>query len=268
MQSWTCSDEQLSQFHSEGYFIAQSLLTPKEIELLGKIARADQAQKEEAYGRADGEGGVVQLTVDNNLPENTVYGAIVRSRRIVKTMELLLGGEVYHYHHKMIQKEPRIGGAWTWHQDYGYWYDNGCLFPYMGSCLMAVDRATKDNGCSQVLAGSHHMGRINHGPVGDQTGADLERVNASLDRLERVYCELEPGDAVFFHCNLLHRSDQNKSDHPRWAYIACYNAARNNPYKDSKHPRYSRLDVWEDERVLQIAEEHWANLNKTVSQFE
>jgi hypothetical protein len=86
-------------------------------------------------------------------------------------MESLLGDEVYHYHHKMILKEPRIGGAWTWHQDYGYWYNNGCLLPDMASCMFAVDRATKENGCLQVVRGSHHMGRIDHIKRGDQTGS-------------------------------------------------------------------------------------------------
>ena len=32
-----------------------------------------------AYGRADGEGGVVQLTVENELRDDDIYGAIVRS---------------------------------------------------------------------------------------------------------------------------------------------------------------------------------------------
>ncbi len=99
-------------------------------------------------------------------------------------METLLCDEVYHYHHKMMFKEPRVGGAWAWHQDYGYWYDNGCLFPYLASCMIAVDRATKENGCLQVLSGSHHLGRINHVKIGDQTGADPERVAVAVERLE------------------------------------------------------------------------------------
>ena len=93
-------------------------------------------------------------------------------------MEAFLGGEVYHYHSKMILKEPRVGGAWEWHQDYGYWYQNGCLFPDMASCLIAIDPATRANGCLQVLRGSHRMGRIEHGRFGGQTGADPERVEA------------------------------------------------------------------------------------------
>lgn len=258
--TWQLDQQQVQQFQQDGFFIAEQLLDSEEVSLLGKIGRADQALKAASAGRADGEGGVVTLTVENELPEDSIYGAIVRCRRIVDTMETLLEGEVYHYHHKMIQKEPKVGGAWAWHQDYGYWYNNGCLFPWMASCLIAVDKATRENGCLQVLQGSHLMGRIEHGTVGDQTGADLERVKIAVERLPLIYCELNPGDAIFFHCNLLHRSDQNRSEHPRWAFIACYNAARNDPYKEGRHPRYTRLDKWDDEQVLDIAREHHQSL--------
>jgi ectoine hydroxylase-related dioxygenase (phytanoyl-CoA dioxygenase family) len=38
---------------------------------------------------------------------------------------------------------------------------------------------------------------------------------------------LEPGDAVFFHCNALHRSDQNRSPNRRYTLLICYNAVSN-----------------------------------------
>ncbi|MGI9551914.1 MAG: phytanoyl-CoA dioxygenase family protein, partial [Aurantibacter sp.] len=41
--------------------------------------------------------------------------------------------------------------------------------------------------------------------------------------------------------NILHRSDQNKSDHARWSLICCYNSARNDPYKESQHASYTPL---------------------------
>jgi ectoine hydroxylase-related dioxygenase (phytanoyl-CoA dioxygenase family) len=126
--------------------------------------------------------------------------------------------------------------------------------------MIAVDRATRQNGCLQVLRGSHHLGRIEHGKVGDQTGADAERVEAACRLLETVPCELEPGAAVFFHCNLLHRSDQNHSPEPRWAFICCYNAARNDPYKESRHPRYSTLEKWPDDRVKEVGRRQRAAL--------
>ncbi len=144
-----------------------------------------------------------------------------------------------------------MGGAWAWHQDYGYWYHNGCLYPLMASVSIAVDPATRENGCMQILKSSHHMGRVDHQLVGGQTGADLEVVNAACERLELVYCELEPGDALFFHCNVLHRSDQNRSADPRWSLICCYNAARNDPFKDSHHPRYSPLAKVADSAIVE-----------------
>jgi len=33
-----------------------------------------------------------------------------------------------------------------------------------------------ENGALQVLRGSHRMGRIEHGKVGQQAGADIDRV--------------------------------------------------------------------------------------------
>lgn len=246
-------------FQDHGFVIVRGLLSPDETELLGRIARKDQQLAESAYGRMDASGQNVTLALRNELSDD-IYSAIARSRRIVERMSALLGDEVYHYHHKLILKEPKVGGAWEWHQDYGYWYHNGCLLPDMGSCMIAIDRATRENGCLQVLRGSHAMGRIDHGKTGDQTGADLERVEVAKQRFELVYVELEPGDAVCFHANLLHRSDQNKSDNARWALICCYNTKRNDPYKPSRHPGYAPLEILDDEQVLDAGQRHWERL--------
>ena len=124
----------------------------------------------------------------------------------------------------------------------------------MASCMIAVDRATKENGCLQVIKGSHKLGRVDHGLTGTQTGADMERVTAALQRMELVYCELEPGDALFFHSNLLHRSDQNKSPNPLWSLICCYNTKHNDPFKviPNSHPNYHYLERWPDAKIKEI----------------
>jgi ectoine hydroxylase-related dioxygenase (phytanoyl-CoA dioxygenase family) len=168
-------------------------------------------------------------------------------------MEQLFGDEVYHYHSKMSIKQPRTGGAWSWHQDYGYWYQNGCLYPDMGSAFIAVDPNTKENGCLQVLRGSHKLGRVEHGRFGDQTGADPERVKEAAKVMKLVYVELDPGDTLFFHSNLLHRSDQNTSEHPRWSLICCYNTKHNDPYKESHHPRYAPLEKLPDTAIKEMS---------------
>lgn len=249
-------------FQNDGFVVVRGLLSPEEAELLGKIARRDKQLAESAYGRKDASGQVTTLALRNDLSDD-IYSAIARSERVVNRMAAFLGDEVYHYHHKLILKEPRVGGAWEWHQDYGYWYHNGCLLPDMGSCMIAIDRATQENGCLQVLRGSHAMGRIDHGRTGDQTGADMERVDVALQRFELMYVELEPGDAVLFHANLLHRSDQNRSEKARWALICCYNTRRNDPYKESRHPRYTPLEILIDDDVLSSGQWQWDMLSES-----
>jgi hypothetical protein len=252
MQTGPWTDEDRRFYDAQGYVFARGLLQPSEIESLLKTALDDPSFEAAALARRDGEGGVTRLKLWNSADDD-LFGRLARSHRIVDRVEQLLGGEAYFYHSKMMLKEPRTGGAWAWHQDYGYWYNNGCLFPDMLSAMIAVDRADRENGCLQVLAGSHKMGRMEHGKVGDQTGADPERVEQARKVLPLVYCEMNPGDVLFFHCNLLHRSDQNRSARSRWSYICCYNAASNNPYKEHHHPRYLRLEKCSDAQIQELA---------------
>ncbi len=245
------SEKQLAAFHEEGYLIVRGVFDAEEADILRAAASADQSFKENAYDLEDGEGGKAQLVLWNSAGED-LWGAIARSERIVNAMEQLLGDEVYHYHSKMSIKQPRTGGAWSWHQDYGYWYQNGCLWPDMGSAFIAVDPNTRENGCLQVLKGSHKLGRLEHGRYGDQTGADPERVDEAAKAMETVYVELGPGDTLFFHSNLLHRSDQNTSEHPRWSLICCYNTKHNNPYKESHHPFYSPIEKLPDHAIREM----------------
>lgn len=247
----TLTPAQLAAYEKDGFLVIPGLFFAEEICLLGETARNDRAMDESSSTMDDGQGNDVRLALWNH-PGDGIYGMFARCRRIVDAVEQLLQDEVYHYHSKMILKDARVGGAWAWHQDYGYWYQNGVLFPDLCSVMIAVDPATRENGCLEVLAGSHRMGRINHILSGEQAGADSERVEEAKKRLKHLHIEMAPGDALFFHANLLHCSAANRSDNARWALICCYNAASNDPYRESHHPRYTPLNKVEDSEVLRI----------------
>jgi hypothetical protein len=67
------------------------------------------------------------------------------------------------------------------------------------------------------------------------------------------YVEMEPGDALFFHSNLLHRSDQNRSPNARLSLICCFNTARNSPFDDDvHHPSYSPIPRLSDQDLSGI----------------
>lgn|SRR5215813_65662 len=256
--------DQVDHFHQNGYVFVEQLFDAEEVNLLLQVAKADQQIMDGALERRDSSTGISKLWLTDALGDD-VFSAVVRSHRVVNAMEQLLEGEVYHYHHKVMLKEPFVGGAWEWHQDYGYWYSNFCLFPLMASCLIALDPATKANGCLQVIKGSHHLGRVDHGKTGDQTGADMERVTEALKYQELVHCEMERGTALFFHCNLLHRSDANRSSNPRWSLICAYNAARNPCRGRPNHPSYRPLEKWPDSRVKECGLRQLQELSEAMS---
>jgi len=251
MKKGAFTPKQIAAYHRDGYLLARKFFDREQIGLLSRAAHEDRALDEHSFSRDDGTGAKVRLSLWNH-PGEGIYGMFARCRRLVESVEQVLGDEAYHYHSKMIMKDARVGGAWAWHQDYGYWYQNGVLTPNLCSVFIAVDEATKANGCMQILKGSHHMGRVDHVLSGDQAGADMERVNEAKKRYELVYCAMKPGDALFFHSNLLHASARNDSDKPRWSMICCYNARGNNPYKESHHPRYTPLKKVADAMITKV----------------
>jgi ectoine hydroxylase len=255
---------QLAAYRRDGYIVIKGMFDAEEIELLRRAAKEDKALDDNAFGRADGAGGSVRLSLWNH-PGDDIYGMFARSERVVEAVGQVLGDEPYHYHSKMIMKQARTGGAWEWHQDYGYWYENGVLYPNLCSVFIAVDPATKANGCMQVLRASHELGRLTHVKIGDQTGADLERVAAAEQRLDLAYVEMAPGDALFFHANTLHRSDQNRSEDDRWALICCYNARGNSPYKEGRHPSYTPLERAGDDAIKQAGLKRFADASQFMA---
>ena len=257
------SNGQVREYQDQGYVLAKGFFDKEEIQLLQRAAKEDRELDQHSFSRGDGEGGAVRLSLWNH-PGDTIYGMFARCESVVNSAEKILDDEVYHYHSKMIMKDAKVGGAWAWHQDYGYWYQNGVLFPNLTSAFIAVDPATKENGCMQVIPYSQKLGRIEHVLTGDQAGADLDRVNEVLKRLPLVYVEMEPGDTLFFHANMLHRSDQNKSDNPRWSMICCYNAAKNDPYKESHHPRYTPLHKVPDSAIKEAGLKRFSGADESA----
>ena len=95
--------------------------------------------------------------------------------------ELMRGVEPYSSHTKILLKEPRTGGAWEWHQDFGYWYAQGINQPdKIVSAIVAVDENSRENGAMRILTRSHRLGRLDHGVYGGQAGADPERVLSAM----------------------------------------------------------------------------------------
>lgn len=94
------------------------------------------------------------------------------------------------------------------------------------------------------------MGRLEHNFTGEQVGADQERVEEAKRRMELIYVKMNPGDTLFFHSNLLHRSDSNRSEFARWSIISAYNLITNKPFKGNNTSSYTPIERVPDEFIL------------------
>src|SRR6201989_1382161 len=252
MQSKKLSESQIKEFHRDGYLVVKEFCTKQETDKLYATAIEDSVLTRNALDLSDLSGKKTRLSLWFT-PGNDVFGYLTRSERMVQAVTQLLDSEspVCHFHSKLMQKEPRVGGAWEWHQDYGYWYKNQFMFPdQLISVMTALTTANKENGCLQVIKGSHKLGRVNHGFSGEQVGADMTMVDNALKTMELVYVELAPGDALIFHSNLLHRSEANLSDQPRWSVISCYNAQSNPAYNEQSVSWKTPVAIFPNEAIL------------------
>ncbi|XP_060067966.1 L-proline trans-4-hydroxylase-like [Ylistrum balloti] len=239
-EEFRVTDDMKKCFDDLGYILVRGLFDSHEMAKVRKVFEETNLIKEHGWGVNDGSGKITKLVVWNS-PGNDISGMMARCEKVVNTSEDLLRGEVYHYHGNLTYKDPFSGGSFLWHQDYGYWYKNTCLFPDMLTVFVPIDKCTKSNGCLQILPGSHKCGRIDHDMNTGQTAANVDRVEAIKKRCPPAFVEMDAGDALFFHCNLLHCSSANESPDRRWAYLIAYNTKVNNPIVPHHHAQYSPI---------------------------
>lgn len=126
-------------------------------------------------------------------------------------------GAVVSIFRAMFMNKPANKGTFLpWHQDRWTMFDRD---PQI-TVWTALDPATKENGCVQIIPGSHRHGLIN---PAHESGFLSEAQSAAICTPDRiVYVELEPGEIVLLHNHLLHASDRNSSSQSRRALSVCY----------------------------------------------
>ena len=117
----------------------------------------------------------------------------------------------------MFMNKPANRGTFLpWHQDRWTSIEPDPLL----TLWTALDPATKENGCVQIIPRSHQLGLINpthpSGFLTPEQGAE----NAPKGKV--VYLELKPGETALLHNHVLHASDRNNSAQSRRAFSVCY----------------------------------------------
>jgi len=238
-----------NKFLKNGYVIVRKFITKNELIKLNEPLVKDKSIIDHQIDQKDSKGLSSNVTVWSG-NSNDLYSNYFKYDKLVQIIQNLLEDEVYLYHAKLTLKKPLIGGSWDWHQDFGYWFKNGCLFPDMASVYVALNDATVENGCIKILEGSHRLGRLDHEIVNDQTSINSELLELLKKKFKIINCILHEGDILIFHSNILHCSEQNKSNISRNGLIGVYNSKHNNPIKKHHYPAYYKMNILNKKQIF------------------
>jgi hypothetical protein len=120
---------------------------------------------------------------------------------------------------KLNMKRP--GGApFPWHQDGPYWAFGAEQLENIVSVAIYLDAATQENGCLWVIPGSHRHGVLK----GLEDRGVLGALYTDVDLLEgeAVPLEAPEGSVLWFHRDLVHGSQVNRSNGSRRVYVIAY----------------------------------------------
>ena len=143
------------------------------------------------------------------------------------------------HHNCVMTKHPGFSSETVWHQDIRYWSFDA---PELVSAWLALGPERERNGALRVIPGSHRL-HLDRGRFDRHLflRPELEENRELIDTA--TFVELEPGDALFFHCRLFHAAGKNRSKDIKLSAVLTYHAADNRPIPGTRSDRYPSVPV-------------------------
>lgn len=215
-----------AQYEEQGYLIIRALLSPGELaELRDETDRAVAGKVQPILFEQESPevcAAVPELYRDE---QNRVFRRLNRVLDRGAVFEKIICGPLaeavaqilplplcvcLNRHNMLMLKAPFNPAPVLWHQDAAVW-DEG-TFDHL-SAIVALDDFLPENGCLEVVPGSHLQG-----PAGLGWDENTENIRVKYSESiarDAVKVDLKAGDAVLFHGLLMHGSAGNQSSHTR-----------------------------------------------------
>lgn len=197
------TDKELRQYRTDGYVIPDF--------------RLDDAELDDIRGTHDRLLAKHPEFVDYcpaALAFDTGFLNVARMPMILDMVEQLIGPDFALWNSSFFAKPARVGTKTPWHQDGEYWP----IRP-LATCSVwiAVDAAKTENGCLQVIPGSHRRRQLGKHDFNGAEGLSLP-LEIRADEFDEAIARdivLEAGQVSLHDIYLIHGSEPNRSDKPR-----------------------------------------------------
>ena len=213
------TDEQLTEYHANGFVVIPDVFPVNELDEMNvelDLVVSENLEKGNPVN-APSSGWLLQLGL---LSEKTA--SFCEDSRVLDLVEDIVKPGIAIYSAKLVSKEPFESSICHWHQDNAY-YDKTCPSDTRMSVWIPLEESTQEQGCLQVIPGSHKGGLQ---PFSYKEGGTCNLgIDTEILLEERVYLPAKAGDMVLFSALLQHASDGNRTDKRRRAFIISYQEA-------------------------------------------
>jgi ectoine hydroxylase-related dioxygenase (phytanoyl-CoA dioxygenase family) len=197
------TDDEIKHYERDGYVTPDFRLSANVIDDIGQ-----------AYSRLVEQHSEFSDYCSALLAFDTWYLTVARRPEILDMVCQVIGEDVALWNSSFFAKPARVGTKTPWHQDGEYW-----PIEPLATCTVwiAIDAATPENGCLQVIPGSHRTKTLARHNKNDAEGLalPLELDPSQFDEAEAEEIVLEPGQVSLHDVYLYHGSEPNYSDHSR-----------------------------------------------------
>jgi ectoine hydroxylase len=224
------TEDQIRQFHEEGYLFLPDCFAPEEVAALrSEAVSIYDTDRPEIWREKSG----APRTAFAAHTYNEAFRILGAHPRLSRPVEQLFGEQLYMHQFKINAKAAFDGEVWQWHQDFGTWHrDDGMPEPKAMNISVFLDEVTHINGPLMIVPRSHTHGVLAAGHDLSTTSyplwtLDNETVAQLVDAGGIVTPIGKPGAVLMFHGNLVHGSAGNITPYPRKIVYLTLNAVSN-----------------------------------------
>ncbi len=219
------NQEQLEQFRKDGFLLIRGFLDQKSCSVIRDIAKVHLKYAiepiETEYEYIGIEKDIYKKSVRRLrqvYDRDIVFKEWMENREIRPILEQVLDEEpilVTAHHNSIMTKLAHTSTQTCWHRDSRYWNYSG---DNLVSVWLALGVENSQNGVLEFIPGSHKM-ELKESSFDEKSffQADIEENQTLIE--QRVSFDLEAGDIVLFHSELLHRANANESDEDKISFV-------------------------------------------------
>lgn len=219
--------ESSNSLRQEGFYLIDDVFSERQLapirELTAEIVDFHKSGDRDPFSTPDCE------YLDHRTDQGALYDVYQRhpefqplatDQLILDAVQSILGPNILLYVNSVVYKAESGDNEVPFHQDFmAREGESDKIIAWIP--MYDVDET---NGCLKAIPGSHREGSLSWHTVDGETHHD--RLDPDqFDEEEAVYLEMNAGDVLLFHQNVVHGSDPiTQSDDPRYAYRVVYKA--------------------------------------------